>query len=493
MRSLEHNKELNHAIAIADDFVLIATIYYYEGDYDKALQYCKQSLSIKEITGRSKLDVLWNLGQIYRLKNDMNRALKYRQQAVVLAEELNIPNLLIRNLTALGYLYRLIGKSDLALEYAERILTLSEKFGFVFWMSEALQLFILTYTEEKSPEKANRYFSRLTELYNRTKDKGEVDISDRYLVSKAYMMKTSTRMRDRVEAQALFKELIDRTSGEDYLIFTIGNLCDLLLEELSLYNDPEILDEIVPLITKSLDIAEKAHNYGYLASTKLLQAKLALIQMNIEEAKKLMVQAQRIADLHGLNLLARRISSDHDKLLEQIDAWDIIKKEEAPIAERIKLASMSEVLERIQGKRAVEPLESVDEESVLLLILTEGGRSLFSNSFSEDLDFEEDMISSFLTAFNSFSEELFSEGLDRAKFGQYTVLKESITNFSVCYLFKGQTYLAQQKLSKFVENLQSNSPLWQSLGQHYKTSQILELKKCPQLESLITEIFTSKS
>ena len=491
MKSLEHNKELNHAIAIADDFVLIATIYYYEGDYDKALQYCKQSLSIKEITGRSKLDVLWNLGQIYRLKNDMNRALKYRQQAVVLAEELNIPNLLIRNLAALGYLYRLIGKSDLALEYAERILTLSEKLGLIFWMSEALQLFILTYTEEKSPEKAYRYFSRLTELYNRTKDKGEVDISDRYLVSKAYMMKTSTRMRDRAEAQELFKELIDRTSG-DSLIFNLGSLCDLLLEELSIYNDPEILDEIMPLVTKSLEMAEEAHNYAWLANTKLLQAKLALIQMNIEEAKKLMVQAQRIAELHGLNLLASRISSEHDKLLEQIDVWDTVKKEEAPISERIKLAATNEVLERIQGKRAVEPPKLDNEQPVLILIIAEGGTLIFSNIFIEEFQYEEDLISGFLSAFNTFSGELFSKGLDRAKFGEYTILMESINSFSFCYLYKGQTYLARQKLTKFVKEMQENTSLWQNLERHYKTSQILELKDSPILENLITDIFLSQ-
>ena len=88
--------------------------------------------------------------------------------------------------------------------------------------------------------------------------------------------------------------------------------------------------------------------------------------MNIEEAKRLMTQAQRIADLHGLNLLAWGNSSEHDKLLEQVDVWDTVKKEEAPLSERVKLASTNGVLERIQGRRAVEPPELVDEEPILL-------------------------------------------------------------------------------------------------------------------------------
>jgi hypothetical protein len=211
--------------------------------------------------------------------------------------------------------------------------------------------------------------------------------------------------------------------------------------------------------------------------------------MNTEEAKKLMTQAQRIADLPGLNLLAWGISSEYDKLLEQLDVWDRLKKEGAPLAELVKLASTSGVLERIQGKRAVELVEPVDEQSTVLLILSKGGVLIFSYPFSNEWNFDEDIFSSFLSAFASFSTDFFSKGLDRVKFGDEMMLMESIGSFSFCYLFKGQTYLAKQKLTKFTEEVQKNSTLWQSLQQHYQTSQILELKDTPQLESLITETF----
>ncbi|KKM91401.1 hypothetical protein LCGC14_1228880 [marine sediment metagenome] len=492
MKSLECNKELNFGAAIAGNYSLIARIYRFEGDYDQALEYCKQSLSIKELINRNRLDVLQTLAQIYYLKSELNRALKYQQQAITLAEESNIKDQLIQTLFGMSYYYRVIGKHNLTKEYAESSLKLSEKWGSVLEKADALMILINTYIDEGSREKANHYFSRLSELYDQTKDKGDIDISVSFLLSKAYMLKSSTRMRDRVEAQALYKELIDRTS-EYALIFSLSSLCDLLLEELSMHNDPNILDEIIPLITKSLEMAEKAHNYFWLAETKLLQAKLALIQMNIEEAKRLMVQAQRIADLHGLNLLAWGISSELDKLLDQVDIWDTIKKKKGPIAERIKLASTNGVLERIQGKRAVEPPESVDEQSTVLLILSEGGVLVFSYPFSNEWKIDEDLFSSFLSAFTSFSTEFFSKGLDRAKFGDDMMLMESISSFSFCYLFKGQTYLAKQKLIKFIEEMQNNSSLWQSLEDHYEASQVLELKESPQLESLITEIFPSNS
>ncbi|MHA2182165.1 MAG: hypothetical protein ACXAAH_12165, partial [Promethearchaeota archaeon] len=268
MESLELNKELTHDVGIADDYSLIASIYLFEGDYNQALQYCRDCLSIKKIGTLTRLVVLRTLSLIYRLKGELNRAIKYTQQAIALAEEFNFEKELNRNLIGLGYLYRLLGKNNLAIESFEHSLILSEKWGYIFLMANTLSLLIWTYIDENSRETAKRYFSRLSELYDQTKDKENSEISITYLLAKACLLKSSTRMRDRVEAQTIFKSMIDRTGG-DPLIYSLSNLCDLLLEELSINNDPEILDEITPLIAKSLNIAETAHNYGWLAETKL--------------------------------------------------------------------------------------------------------------------------------------------------------------------------------------------------------------------------------
>jgi tetratricopeptide (TPR) repeat protein len=391
-------------MAIASDYALIAGIYSNEGNYDKALQYCKQSLSIKEIADRARLAVLQTLGGIYISKSQLNRALKYTQQAVALAEELNITDQIETSLTQLGMIYRILGKNNLVIEHTKRNLMLSEKSSNPIYIAQSLTLLIFIYIEENSREKANQYFSRLTEIYDQTRNNMAVFINAYYIMSKAYILKTSTRMRDRVEAQALFKELISQTyiPLKDLLIFAMGSLCELLMDELSLYNDLKIIDEILPLITKCLKIAEESHNYNWLAEAKLLQAKLALIQMNFEEAKQLMVEAQRIADLHGLNLLASKISSEHDNLLKQVEIWDTIKKEDAPMAEwdtikkedapmaeRVELASTNGVLERIQGKRAVEPPELVEEDPILLLIMDNNGATYFNHPFVTDWDYSD--------------------------------------------------------------------------------------------------------
>ena len=122
----------------------------------------------------------------------------------------------------------------------------------------------------------------------------------------------------------------------------------------------------------------------------------------------------------------------------------------------------------------------------------EGGVLIFSYPFTDEWKRDSELFGSFLSAFTSFSDEYFSEGLDRAKFGQYTVLMKPLETFSVCYLFKGQSYPAKQKLLQFTENIQNTEPVMKTLKKFYKTSQMLELKDFPFLEAFITDIFIGK-
>jgi len=65
---------------------------------------------------------------------------------------------------------------------------------------------------------------------------------------------------------------------------------------------------------------------------------------------------------------------------------------------------------------------------------------------------------------------------------------QSVANFSVCYLFKGQSYHASQKLAKLSRQIQDNHSISQTLQKFQNTTQVLELKDIALLKSLITEI-----
>jgi hypothetical protein len=59
----------------------------------------------------------------------------------------------------------------------------------------------------------------------------------------------------------------------------------------------------------------------------------------------------------------------------------------------------------------------------------------------------------------------------------------------VCYVIKGQSYPALQKLTRFTRAIRENSEIWQALEKSVKTSVMLELDKPPALKTVINEIF----
>jgi hypothetical protein len=128
----------------------------------------------------------------------------------------------------------------------------------------------------------------------------------------------------------------------------------------------------------------------------------------------------------------------------------------------------------------------------MILVISEGGIPTLSKLFTGPLPIEDDLISSFLAALNTFSGELFSEGLDRAMFGQYSLLMKPLSTFLVCYLFKGHSYSAQKKIHKFIENIKDNEGLLSKFEEFYKTNKTINLEELPILNSIIKDIFIEK-
>jgi len=212
----------------------------------------------------------------------------------------------------------------------------------------------------------------------------------------------------------------------------------------------------------------------------------------VKAARRLLTQAQKIAESYGIKRLAMKISYEHDELLRQIKIWENLKESEASLSERWKLAGLNEQMESLVRKRMIAVPETSEEDPVTILIITEGGTPLFSHSFIEEKEFESYLFSGFLTTIDYFMKETFSEGLDRFIFGQYTLLLKSVAPFFICYVFKGESYYALQRIKYFIENVQKEG-IWQNLIKLFQTNRSIHLKDIPLLDSLITKTFITKN
>jgi len=261
------------------------------------------------------------------------------------------------------------------------------------------------------------------------------------------------------------------------------------LLELQTHNRQEALHEINPLINRLSQFAESQKSYSLLAETNLLRGKLSLIQMNMGQARQLFTSAERIADEHGLHLLARAISNEHDKLLTQLEKWENLREINAPVSECLKYVEIDETLDHMMGKQMMEPPDLIEENPILLLIMSDAGDTYFKHNFLKDWDYSV-LFSSFISAFNTFSSEIFAKTIDRIKIGNNIIFIKPVEPFLVCYVSNGQSYPAIKKLNKFSDSLKNKSEIWDKLNKAIESSQEFDVDTLPLLGNVLKEIFT---
>jgi len=490
--SLKIYEKNNNKQKIAAILIEIAGVMFYKGELDKSMDFYEKSLNLgKEIGNKRVIAESYNgFGVLYSYTEDLHKSLMYMEKCLAIAEKIKYKYYIATSLVNIGEMLYVQGDLKRTGEYYEKSLKNYKDLQSIGGEGYVLLDLIMLYLEMDSNKKVNDNFSQLEKLYNKHHITFK-EINDYYQVAKALILKKSSRMRDKVEAEEIFKNFVTEDTVDFQLtIIAFLNWCELLLYELSITNDPEILNEIQPIIDKLLHLEEQQYNYNLIASTYLLQAKLALIRFELEEAQQFLTKAQQIAQMKGLQLLAMKISAEHDEVLNQLDIWENLHKNKNQIsmAERFKYAKLNEQIDSMIRIRAPEQQDLSSEKPIFLSIITKGGAPLVKFPFLDKWA-DQNIFSGFISAFNVFSKELFSKSVDRVKMGENTILLKSLEPFNACYVIKGPSYLAQQKLTRFSEKIKTTPEIWNRLIEYSKTGEVLTIKGNPHLKEIITEIF----
>jgi len=442
-------EELGNITLITFNLVTIGSIYVMTGDLEKALFYHEEALKKTDIV-MIKMSIFNNLSMIYTQKGELEKALESIEKSFELANKVKAPYILSSTLASMIEILVLTGKNERAREHLIILKEIAEK--------------------EKNP---------LTELYAH--------------FCEAFILKAKNRIQDRAKAQSIFEEIVqqDVFSGE-LTMKAFLNLCDLLVEEFRLTSELEVLDDLSILIEKLITIAKSQNSFWILAETYLLQAKFALLKGDLNGARRKLTEAQDLAEKNNLKLLMGKISYEYDKILKNLKIWETLIENDAPLKERIELAELNVHIDNMLFNRKVI-LEISEEDPVIILIISEGGTPIFSHSFIKEKTFETQVISGFLTTIDYFIKETFSQGLDRAVFGNYTLLMKYLQPFYITYIFSGESYYAHQRIKYFIENLKNEYRIWEMLMKNYGENKSLKLDNLPILEKLITDIFINKS
>jgi tetratricopeptide (TPR) repeat protein len=356
-RSLTLRKRLDLRQDIAMTLVNIGVINQLKGELDQAEDYYHKSLEISEqlFIKPSIALAINNLGDIHGLKGELTQALEYFQRSFELYEELGLRPETAMSFANIGEIYRKRGELERAYEYYHRSWAIYEEMENDSYIAVVLLDLLKVALEGGNPSLAQNYLEKLEHI-NRNSDNRV--ISQRYRIGKAISMKSSGRVREKLEAGRILEKVIEEEIVNHSLtVDAMTHLCDLLLSELKMTGEKELFEDITTLTNRLLEISKEQSSHSLLAETYLLQSKLALIELDMGRASKLLAQALSIAEEKGLNLLTQAVTQERDLLLSQMNKWELIIQEKPSRREMIDVTNIDVLLERMIKKTVASVME----------------------------------------------------------------------------------------------------------------------------------------
>ncbi|MHA1910865.1 MAG: tetratricopeptide repeat protein [Candidatus Kariarchaeaceae archaeon] len=477
----------------------IGELYEDKGELDQALTHYQRSLAIRKKIGNTQniADSLDDIGEIYRHKGELDQALDFHKQSLAIREEAGNKQDIAGSKINIGEIYEGKGELNQALDCYKQSLVLREAVGNKLWISDSL--FHLIHAAIDQEELVQKYLNKL-ELINKQEELKLVDL--RYRLARALLQKRSNRTRIRANSERILIEIVDEEVLEHRLtVLALLGLCELLLIELNSSGDEEVLEEVEKYLNKLLEIAKKQNSSSLLTESYWLKAQLALVKLDVKEARKLFAKSQLLAEEKGLKRLAIKISNDYDRLIEQLDYLEELIEKDVSIQEKLKIAKIEESFSRMSKRRIVDEELIEDEKPISLLIVYRSGIPIFTKHFGKDKEINDLIISAFLTSFNITISNFMSEAImgetqhtrelelpvERMKYKEHTITLKYEDPVLFIYIFKGASYGPLQKLNNFKEAI-CHSEIWETIKEIGLTGERVEDVN-EKIEDKVNEIF----
>ncbi|MFX0104572.1 MAG: hypothetical protein ACFE75_03665 [Candidatus Hodarchaeota archaeon] len=355
-----------------------ATLMYGVAEWDKCLEIIKQGEDlIRSFPGNLPKELeephCWLLIQKMNIavnRGYLSHGFEITNELLTVAEKYGIKKNIVIAFNNLGTYYWKIGEYDKSLAYIDRGLMLIDEVGEVRdWASIVAHINMISLAMNVAIDKvdlelARKYFNNIKDILALKPEDSVLNII--YKLNEARFLQTSKRFRDKVRAEELYKKVIEGPFTNNVLkLEALVGLCESLLIELIISNEVDIVNEMKPYIEQLINLSQQWESDYYLMEAYILKGKLALLIFEIKTARRILIQAQRIAERRGFKDVAVEIGYLHEDLKGKLETWKQLKIMDAPLSERIELAGLDN-LAKGQFRKKIRRMERVTEEEVIV-------------------------------------------------------------------------------------------------------------------------------
>ncbi|MHA2272379.1 MAG: tetratricopeptide repeat protein [Candidatus Hodarchaeales archaeon] len=307
-----------------------------------------QSISLSEQIEETeeRAICLLNLGGLYWATGDLNQAQKYYKESVEVATNAGYKSQVVWGPLYLAMTYRWQNDLNRAKEYLQESIRLSEGSSLFLPLVYALGWLAAINVDMGLLDEAEVHIQHLEQISTQVNQK---EISQVSRAARAYILKASSRMRDKVQAQDILEQIIDEGIPSDSLrLFVTLFLCELLLEEAQAYGDADVFRRAGTLIDSLHASTQKSQAYVFIVEILFLKAKLALVEGNIKVALNILDQASIMTEEKGLDLLADRVQREIGQFREEFEKWERLIQKDITLQTRMEQARVTDYLKDVQ-------------------------------------------------------------------------------------------------------------------------------------------------
>jgi tetratricopeptide (TPR) repeat protein len=398
----------------------ISWIYRAQGLLDEALEYSLQELKISEAIGEKRY-LGWsnfNIGMIYFYKANLVKASQHAELGEQVFKEIGHQEGLTLIQTLIGSVYRSTGDFDKALVYYNEILqSYKEPLGtderlphsccLAYRDSGIIYMYQNRLDEAiESFEKGLKIHRKRCKLRNTVIDyeitvanlysvyakimKGEVDNLDEHVedirrtaeqypwldvfvkTTEAVILQNKPRAKEKAKALELYEEVLNEKFDYELEMFIQVNLSELLLDELKLYGEEAVLNELKDALSRISETADKQRSIISLIWLYILQAKLAVIEGETEKASALLDRALTITEEKGLALLSQQVRTEQQLVSKQLKEWKALFVQNSTIQEQIEILQLKEYITEAVTSILEKRFKSADKFNLVFKDLLKG-------------------------------------------------------------------------------------------------------------------------
>ncbi|MFW9854291.1 MAG: tetratricopeptide repeat protein [Candidatus Thorarchaeota archaeon] len=336
-------------------------LYLSKGELDQALNYFRHSLPLLDAVDNQQIpaDILNGIGATNVARGELNAALEFFTRSLRAFESIGSQFNVSRLLNNIGQAYSMKGDFDSGRKYLEEALQVSRNIQEYAMRVEILYNTIKYYVKDLTSDEREEIHKEMQESLK----KRFIAVSEQKVrLARAMIFKTSGRLTDKTEAQIIFRQVAEESIiWYELTIDALLNLGELLVFELKATGNEEVFKELKQVITRLLTVAKSQSSYWLLAEIYLLQSRLALLELDIENAEKLLTQAEVLSQEKGLKKLTYAISLEKKALSRNLDKWNKISDMEPSLSDRIELTQFSTMFERMILKKLYRTEEELEK------------------------------------------------------------------------------------------------------------------------------------